>query len=208
MPMLYGFLTVKVRIQDITDTFVNQMNGPIRVNPVTPVQWRSIITSKLVNLFYLLGIPIIFGVLDWKSVIALWVLQDLICGYYLAFNFQVSHISTEAFFPCSDKIDPNLRDEWAIAQVVTSVDYGHENGIWAFLSGALNYQTIHHLFPGVSQYHYPAIAPIVKDICKQWKIPFNHVEGGLPAAFAMHIKYLKEMGNKTIQDPHPYVNRK
>lgn len=133
-------------------------------------------------------------------------------------------MSSEAYFPCDNKIDPNLKDEWAIAQVITSVDYGHENNIWAFLSGALNYQTIHHLFPGiftfsspfpyltlilkgVSQYHYPAIAPIVQEVCKKWKVPYNHINGGLVPAVRMHVKYLKDMGNKTPQPPHRYVSR-
>jgi len=117
--------------------------------------------------------------------------------------YQLRH-----FFPCDNKIDPNLKDEWAVAQVITSVDYGHENGIWAFLSGALNYQTIHHLFPGVSQYYYPAIAPIVKEVCKKWNVPFNHIDGGIIPAVNLHIKYLKEMGNKMERKPHPYEKQK
>jgi fatty acid desaturase len=96
------------------------------------------------------------------------------------------------FLSCSD------------SEVVTSVDYGHENGLWAFLSGALNYQTIHHLFPGVSQYHYPAIAPIVKEVCKKWRVPYNHIDGGLVPAVKMHVQYLREMGNQTTRKPHPY----
>ncbi len=144
----------------------------------------------------------------------------------------MSHISTEAFFPCPEQLDPKLKDEWAIAQVLTSVDYGH-NSIWTFLSGALNYQSVHHLFPGkilvfheflslnfclassvfvfsslcitwvgVSQYHYPAIAPIIMKVCKKWGVPFNHVEGGFVRALWLHIKYLRDMGNQTLKG-HP-----
>jgi len=204
MPPLYGFLTIKVRLQDFTHTFFSGTNGPVRVNPLHILQWINIFVAKFFNIAFLVLIPLFYGVLDWKSTILFWCLQDLICGYYLAFNFQVSHISTEAFFPCSEKLDPTLKDEWAVIQVITSVDYGHENGIWAFLSGALNYQSVHHLFPGVSQYHYPAIAPIIRRVCKKWKIPFNHVEGGFPKAFWLHVAYLRDMGNKTLK-AHPGV---
>jgi len=107
----------------------------------------------------------------------------------------VSHISTEAFFPCNDKIEPSLKDEWAIAQILTSVDYGHNSFFQTFLSGALNYQTIHHLFPGVSQYHYPAIAPIVIDVCKKFKVPYN-VLPSFKDAIGAHVEYLYKMGNQ------------
>jgi len=117
-------------------------------------------------------------------------------------------VSAEAYFPCEKTINKNLKEEWAVTQVITSVDYGHENNIWAFLSGALNYQTVHHLFPGVSQYHYPAIAPIVKQVCKKWNIPYNHIDGGLIPAVKMHLQYLKEMGNQMPQQPHPYFHEK
>jgi fatty acid desaturase len=55
---------------------------------------------------------------------------------------------------------------WAVVQVESSVDYGHNSWWTAWWSGALNYQIEHHLFPGISQYQYPAIAGIVKDTCK------------------------------------------
>ena len=33
-------------------------------------------------------------------------------------------------------------------------------------------QVVHHLFPGVCHTHYPAIAPIVQDTCKEFGIPY------------------------------------
>jgi len=65
----------------------------------------------------------------------------------------------------------------------------------AFLCGALNYQTEHHLFPGVSQYHYPAIAPIVRDVCKKYGHPYIYVPS-MWEALKLHVVYLKQMGVK------------
>jgi len=111
----------------------------------------------------------------------------------------VSHISTATFFPCDAQVEPSLKDEWAVLQVITSVDYGHGSYIQTFFSGALNYQSIHHLFPGVSQYHYPAIAPIVIDVCKKYKIPFNVLPSFYDALWA-HINYLYQMGNSLQEE--------
>ncbi len=52
--------------------------------------------------------------------------------------------------------------DWARLQVMSTVDYAHDSPLAAFFSGALNFQAVHHLFPYISQVHYPAIAPIGK----------------------------------------------
>jgi fatty acid desaturase len=79
--------------------------------------------------------------------------------------------------------------------MISSVDYDHESKIMAFLSGHLNYQIEHHLFPSVSQYYYPDIAPIVRQVCKKWKVPYNYVPS-FYEAISTHIKYLYNMGNE------------
>ena len=42
------------------------------------------------------------------------------------------------------------------------------------LVGALNHQTTHHIFPGVSQYYYREITPIVVKTCKEFGIQYNY----------------------------------
>ena len=82
---------------------------------------------------------------------------------------------------------------WAENQVRTSVDYGHDSAIQTFLCGALNYQVEHHLFPGVSQYHYPAIAPMVRATCAEFGLPYIY-KRNFAEAFAAHWTYLRDMG--------------
>ena len=70
------------------------------------------------------------------------------------YNFQVSHISTEVQWPEArrdEKGELRVPGQWAKLQVETSVDYGHPSWWCTFLSGALNFQSVHHLFPCVSQ---------------------------------------------------------
>jgi cytochrome b involved in lipid metabolism len=195
MPVLYGLLAIKFRIQDFTWTFFSEANGPIHVNPLSKVEWLHLISTKMFWFFYRLIVPIYILGIPTSTVLFYFFLAELVTGYWLAINFQVSHISTEAFFPCSDKIEPSLKEEWAVIQVMTSVDYGHGSFLQTFLSGALNYQTIHHLFPGISQYHYPAIAPIVMEVCKKHGVPFN-VLPSFKDAFWAHIMYMYNMGNQ------------
>jgi len=195
MPFLYGLLAIKFRIQDFTWTFLSESNGPIYVNSLSKEEWAHFLATKLFFVFYRIIVPIYFLGLSWQLTIFYFFVSELASGYWLAFNFQVSHISTECFFPCSDKLEQNLKDEWAISQVITSLDYAHGSFVQTLLSGALNYQTVHHLFPGVSQYHYPAIAPIVMDVCKKHKVPYN-VVGSFKDALMMHFDYLYKLGNQ------------
>jgi fatty acid desaturase len=60
-----------------------------------------------------------------------------------------------------------------------------------------NAQVTHHLYPGVSQYHYPAIAPIIKQTCKEYGIEYKCLPT-FAAAFHAHIKHLKNMGERGV----------
>jgi len=196
MPILYGLLSLKFRIQDFTWTFGAEKNGHIHVNPLSTFEWAHFLLTKCFFVFYRVLVPLFIFGFSPSTVLLNFIVIELITGYWLAFNFQVSHVSTSAIFPCDAKYESKLSQEWAVIQVLTSVDYGHNSFIQTFLSGALNYQTVHHLFPGISQYHYPAIAPIVKDVCKKYKLPFNELPTFYEAISA-HINYLKEKGNQT-----------
>lgn len=92
-----------------------------------------------------------------------------------------------------DEHPSKINDEWAISQVKSSVDYAH--GCWwtTFMAGALNYQITHHLFPSISQYHYPNIAPIVIDVCKKYDIKYT-VLPSFWEALKAHMTHLKNMG--------------
>lgn len=200
MPALYAGLSLKVRLQNWTTTYMTLMNGPIRVNPISQNEWAYFIFSRACNLTYQLVIPMIFGKVSILGVFGFWLLQELALGAWLAFNFQVSHISTSAAFPCDTQLNPEIQGEWAVLQVLSSVDYAHNSQLVTFLSGALNYQTTHHLFPCVSQYHYPAITPIIMQVCKKWKVPFNHLPT-FQSAISAHVTYLYEMGNQISHNP-------
>lgn len=189
--VLYGLLALKFRVQDVVG-ILTASNGPMRVNItdysehwwllVTKVQW---ICWRVLLPLYVWGMP---GGQFW----ALFLASELVTGYFLAFNFQVSHVSPSAIFP---DITSSFEDEWAPSQVKTTVDYAHGDPVAAFLCGALNYQTVHHLFPGVSQYHYPAIAPIIMDVCKKHNVPYTVIPTFFEA-FKLHIEHLRVMGVK------------
>ena len=62
-------------------------------------------------------------------------------------------------------------------------------------AGALNHQTTHHLFPGVSQIYYPQITPIVRKTCKEFGVRYNYKETFFQA-LGSHINHLKTLGQE------------
>ena len=189
---LYGLLGLKFRIQDIVGVITAQ-NGRIRVNQdgLTDHYWQAVV--KVVWFIWRIYVPIFVWGIPAGQYFALFLISEFMTGWFLAFNFQVSHVSPSAVFPSVD--EPSFKDNWAAYQVRTTVDYGHNNAVTAFFCGALNYQIEHHLFPGVSQYHYPAIAPIVKEVCKKHNVNYTYVPT-FWKAFLLHVEHLKTLGNK------------
>ncbi|CAN0463392.1 unnamed protein product [Ectocarpus sp. 12 AP-2014] len=197
LPPLYGILGLKFRIQDLTGTFFGKTNGPVRVNPISRYRWAEI--SKVFWALWRICLPLAFfeGVNTPLMFTALFLVSEWMTGYYLAFNFQVSHVSTECDYPLGAEAKDMIEDEWAVSQVKSCVDYAHGSKLVTFLSGALNYQVTHHLFPGVSQYHYPAIAPIIKEVCKEHGVEYIHLDT-FTEAMSAHIAHLRNMGRQGI----------
>ena len=216
LPFLYGFLAFKFRVQDITDTLIKRTNGITRVNPMHGTSFAEQIASKCFWASWRILMPLLLWRVPALQFWSLFVVSELVTGWWLAFNFQVSHVSPQLAFPTLPEASTTIDEEWAVQQVKGTLDYAHGNWLMTFLCGALNYQTVHHLFPGapcfirlvylafgclhgvqlcfeepgVSQYHYPAIAPIIKDVCKKHKVRYNCIDGGFLQAFSLHYQHL------------------
>lgn len=65
-------------------------------------------------------------------------------------------------------------DDWLKMQVQHSSNFMNENHAWTRIFGSINYQIEHHLFPSMSNYHYPEIQPIVEEYCLENDIPYVH----------------------------------
>lgn len=145
---------------------------------------------------YRVVIPAMY--LSWSMSLALLLISDAVSSYWLALLFQVNHVAEGVYFPPLDKKTMVVDKDWAELQVVTTLDYSHGSWFWTFASGALNYQSTHHLFPGVNQYYYPAIAPIVLQTCREFNVPYL-VKDGVLSALGAHIKHLYNFGQPPKQ---------
>ncbi|CAN0533948.1 unnamed protein product, partial [Laminaria digitata] len=58
-------------------------------------------------------------------------------------------------------------------QVRHSGNFSNGNPLVTHAMGGINYQIEHHLFPSVSHMLYGEIAPIVRDACREFQVPYK-----------------------------------
>ena len=109
---------------------------------------------------------------------------------------QVAHVVDEVEFLEKDS-SGKVAGGWAAQQLATSADFCHGSLFWTHISGGLNYQVVHHLFPGVLHTHYPAIAPIIQKHAARHGIKYRVFPTFL-SALSNHFKHLQRMGSLAV----------
>jgi len=171
LPFLYTLLAFKTRITDLYILFGDRANGNLKMNFLTEDVILLWIT-KAFFVWYQFYVPYVYFGLSFKHLLAIYIVMELAAGAWLAYFFQVNHISEGVGYTNQEDDSPKKK-EWAVLQIEGTVDYAHDSKLFTFLSGTLNYQTVHHLFPSVAPHYYPQIAPILKKICDQHKVKYQ-----------------------------------
>jgi fatty acid desaturase len=129
------------------------------------------------------------------------ILSKLYCFYYggiwatinyiLALNFWY-HINIAIDHDTYETIIENHYSgkDWLKIQICNSANFLNQSWVWTRFFGGINYQIEHHLFPNMSNVHYPTIAPIVQDFCNQNGIRYVHYNN-LWEAYLSYLKMLR-----------------
>ena len=120
----------------------------------------------------------------------------LVLGFTLSIVFQLAHIVEEAEFLSFEGDKAPANREFFFHQLATTIDFAPQNRWMSWYLGGLNFQVEHHLFPKVCHVHYPAIAPIVEEVCKKHGAPYYSVPT-FRAALGSHARWLRKMGQPT-----------
>lgn len=106
--------------------------------------------------------------------------------FSLSHNFE--HVDRDPTKPVRQH---NKQVCWFKSQVETSSTYG--GFIAGALTGGLNFQVEHHLFPRMSSAWYPFIAPKVREICKKHGVRYAYYPW-VWQNFISTVKYLHQAG--------------
>jgi fatty acid desaturase len=167
--------------------------------PLTPEISSS---DQLFYLFNALSVLLVFviplamhGVSFLPSLLAYW--SALGIGYW-AIVFP-NHDTIGVRNQLDESHEANLKQEesswrskdWAISQLLNSSNFWLPEFI-AYISGGMNYQIEHHLFPTVHPLHYPALSKIVQRVAKKYQVPYLRYPSWFHSLMA-HLKLLKAM---------------
>ncbi|KAJ7295899.1 hypothetical protein O6H91_02G125200 [Diphasiastrum complanatum] len=186
---LYGLMTLKSFWFDDLKAFFTGYIGEFPITKMTPLEKKIFWGSKAFYILYASILPLMFGAYDWLTILRLYITSQ-------CYDLRAD----EATFTTINLIDgvPTIPYGWAAMQVYSSTNYCTNSLLWTHLSGALNLQIEHHLFPGVCHMHYPSIQPIVEATCKEFHIPYRKHSSFWDAVKA-HYKHLKNLGTKSME---------
>jgi len=96
----------------------------------------------------------------WNGMMVIWIVM-VTFSVLVASLFALSHNFLGVY-----RGDILPGDDWYRHQVITTSSYG---GFWAsFMTGGLNFQVCHHLFPKVNSMNYWRLQPIIEAICDEY----------------------------------------
>jgi len=120
--------------------------------------------------------------------------EVVVSSIFFSMQFVVNHevVGTEGHSTDRD---------WGEYQVLSSHDYGiapsktpsWSEMLYCHLSGGLNNQIAHHLYPSTHFSHYPRITRAIRDVCREEGVPFQE-SPTIFHAISKHYMHLKEMG--------------
>ena len=191
---LYGLFVIKWHL---FDDFRHVITGRLHEHRVPrPNGWDLVafIAGKIIFLTLAFGIPLmlhrLWGVFLFYGVVA------AVLGSVLSVVFQLAHAVEDAEFPMPQEDTRTMEHAWAIHQVETTVDFARRSRVAAWLLGGLNFQIEHHLLPRICHVNFPALAPIVKETCREFGVKYNE-HPSFRAGVASHFRWLRQMGRES-----------
>ena len=177
-------------ITDFTKYFAQKIQGT-GLHQMKPREHIIFWLSKILYVFFYIALPI--ALVGFIPFLIGFALMHLTLGFTLALVFQLAHVVEATHFVDAPHKDLVIKDEWAVHQVVTTADFATGNKIISWLTGGLNFQIEHHLYPRVSYVHYPVIHQFVKEACHKFSIRHNDYPT-MTAALRSHFRFMKQLG--------------
>ena len=157
-------------------------------------QWLLLLALKLCWLCLRVLCPLLLFPLPWALLLILLPLG--IGAHYLENIFIVNHIQ--------HGLVPPAAAHWAVKQVAATSNWQSGSRLWNVVSGGLNHQIEHHLFPSMSIHLYPLIQPVVAACCADFDLPYHNYPSFL-AAYKDMSRFLHAMGSESF-DPAAFTS--
>ncbi|RYD99431.1 MAG: acyl-CoA desaturase [Sphingobacteriales bacterium] len=176
--------------------FVKYFSGKILDKKIPEMKTKEHIGFWLTKVIYIAAfivLPII--VVGWKNALIGYLIISGVTGMIISIVFQLAHVVEDVDFPTPDAETLKIEENWFVHQLQTTANFSTKSKFVSWMTGGLNFQVEHHLFPRISHVHYPAISRIVQQVCAKYNIPY-HEYPTLAKAIGSHLGYLRVVGNE------------
>jgi linoleoyl-CoA desaturase len=170
--------------------YFTQKVGDIPIKKMTRKDHLSFWMFKGMHFVLFVLVPIYtVGFLPW---LVGFLVYCMFTGLVMSIVFQLAHTVEHAHFPVPTQSTNRIEDEWALHQLKTTANFATNNKLVSWLTGGLNFQIEHHLFPKISHVHYPAISKIIKEACDEFGVTYHEFPKTRNAIMS-HISHLRQL---------------
>jgi linoleoyl-CoA desaturase len=164
----------------------------VELRPLASWDWPLLIASKgSVLLYTFVLLPWMHG---WSS-LPLILAFHAMAGHLLYQQFIINHL-----LPGAQQTEAELAGQsWAEKQVRGSVNWRSGCLLACVLSGGLNHQVEHHLFPTLHPYLLPKVAPIVRATCREYGVPY-HDYATFSSIWMTQRAYVNGLGREGLEE--------
>lgn len=160
---------------------------------VNKKDWAWMVLFKSAWVFVHLVIPTYY--FGWKITLLQSAVFMAIGAHYLENIFIVNHIQSG--------LVPPPHAHWAEKQLLGTSNWGSGSLLYNWVSGGLNHQIEHHLFPAMTHYLYPYISPVVKQTCEEFNIPYLNYTT-FSSAWIDMFTYIRDLGLENFHELPQY----
>jgi linoleoyl-CoA desaturase len=153
--------------------------------------WVKIFVGKSLHVALFLALPLAFSHQSMATTLVGYALLHGFAGFVLAVVFQLAHVVEGVRYIPADEAGRFPRG-WMEHELLTTANFGRSK-LCTFITGGLDHQIEHHLFPLICHVHYPALSPIVQQCAKDHGLPYLH-SGTFLQAVASHARMLNRLG--------------
>lgn len=195
LPLIYSLSSILWTF--LTD-FMKYFNRKVNTTPMNKMDVKEHVIfwmSKLLYIGFYILVPLFFK--GWLFWLLFFVSLHGMLGFTLAIVFQLAHVVEHTEFETTSSDPKIIESEWAVYQVRSTANFATQNKVISWLTGGLNFQIEHHLFPRISHIHYPALSKIVREVCGEYNIPYHHFPT-MWSAVVSHFRFMKQMGKRPV----------
>lgn len=153
--------------------------------------WAIFAVSKALHIVLTIALPLYFTPLSLGTVLAIYLLAQLLASCFLVATILGTHWADVAFFKApADGLLPHTWHEHAFH---TAIDW-HSPRWLRPLIGGLDRHLTHHLYPNHSHRHYVALSAIVEQAAREQGLPYRPL--GYRELHQAQQRFLRAMGRR------------